>query len=122
MLRVLRGKVFSGTGEGARYVNLYSEQLSRILSSRPYPGTLNILLESCFYELIDTNRLTVIPPPKPGLGEVYAYPGRLMGIPVLLVKPAITKHGCRVVEVVSCVNLRKELELKDGDVVEIVLD
>ncbi|MEM0249611.1 MAG: DUF120 domain-containing protein [Desulfurococcaceae archaeon] len=121
MCGVLRGKVFSGTGEGAHYVKLYNEQLSRILSSCPYPGTLNVLLDRCFYELVDRSKLVVIPPPKPGLGAAYACPGYLMGIPVLLVKPAVTMYWCEVVEVISHINLRKELKLKDGDVVEIVL-
>lgn len=121
MGRTLRGKIFSGTGEGAHYTKLYSNELTKILGTQPYPGTLNVLLDKCFYELIEASKLIRIPPPKQGLGAVYAYRGYLAGVPVLILKPTITTHECRVVEVVSHVNLRRELGLRDGDVVELVL-
>ncbi|MEM0099654.1 MAG: DUF120 domain-containing protein, partial [Desulfurococcaceae archaeon] len=64
---------------------------------------------------------TIIQPPRKGLGVVYAYRGFLRGIQVLVVKPALTKHDCRVVELVSAVKLREVLGLNDGDIVEVEL-
>lgn len=118
---ILRGIVLSGTGEGARYVELYRDLLAQALGLNPYPGTLNISLEKCFYELVDMNRLITIQPPRPGLREVLVCRGYFVDVPVLVLKPLATKHGCNVVEVVSHVNLRRELGIRDGDVVELTL-
>ena len=42
------GKVFQGLGEGAYYIGLegYKSQLAKALGFEPYPGTLNLKLES----------------------------------------------------------------------------
>jgi len=119
--RKLRGVVFSGSGEGAAYVELYRDQIALVLGSAPHPGTLNVALDACFQDFVEVEKLVTINPPKQGLGAVLACRGLLMGIPVLVIKPTITRHGCNVVEVVSAVNLRKHFELRDGDVVEITL-
>lgn len=119
MGKLVRGKVFSGVGEGAHYVELYGDELTRVLGSPPYPGTLNVLLERCFYELVERARAIVIQPPRRGLGAVYVYRGTVANIPVLVLKPAITVYECRVVELVSSVNLREKLGLRDGDFIEV---
>ncbi|MEM3054151.1 MAG: DUF120 domain-containing protein, partial [Candidatus Bathyarchaeia archaeon] len=42
----LKGKVFSGTGEGAKFMELpwVKKQMEEKLGFAPYPGTLNIKL------------------------------------------------------------------------------
>lgn len=117
-LRV-KGRVSSGIGEGAHYVELYSEELERLLSTKPYPGTLNVLLEECFFNLMERIKPAIIYPPREDLGVVYAYFGYLRGVKVLVVKPSITTHSCRTAEIVSSVYLRGVLGLKDGDLIEV---
>ncbi|MEM0004438.1 MAG: DUF120 domain-containing protein [Desulfurococcaceae archaeon] len=117
----IRGVIVSGTREASRYVEEYGLEFEKLLGVKPYPGTLNIKLDKCLEEIIGGFKPLIIPPPKPGLGVVYAYRGFLRGIRVLVVKPALTRHDCRVLEVVSGVKLREVLGLSDGDVVEIEL-
>lgn len=121
MALIIRGIIVSGTREASRYVEEYGLELEKLLGVKPYSGTLNIKLDKCIEELVGDFKPLIIPPPKPGLGTVYAYYGSLRGIHVLVVKPALTRHDCNIVEVVSGVKLREVLNLNDGDVVEIEL-
>ncbi|MCC6034640.1 MAG: CTP-dependent riboflavin kinase [Desulfurococcaceae archaeon] len=118
---IVRGIVVSGIGEAGFYVKLYSDFFKGILGGEPYPGTLNILVESCgvLREIFSENHL--IHPLKPGLAPAYVRRGVLRGISVLVVKPLITRHECRILELVSTVNLRSMLRLKNGDLVEVEL-
>ena len=115
----LRGIVISGLNEGAYYVEQYSENFEKILGIKPYPGTLNILLDECIDEVLCGVKSLIIQPPRPGLGIVYGYRGYIGNIEVLIVKPSITRHDCRILEVVAPVHLRSILGLKDNDSVEI---
>jgi len=115
---VLRGKVVSGLGEGAKYVELYRERFREYLGIDPYPGTLNVELIGSSPQL-PLNKAIVIPPPRPGFGEVYAYRALLSGLEVYVVKPARTRHPPSTVEVVSSYCLREKLKLRDGSLVEI---
>lgn len=121
MLSKIRGVVVSGIGEAGFYVKLYSEYFRELLEREPYPGTLNILLESCstLEEIFSEKHL--VKPLKPGLAPAYIRRGVLRGFSVVVVKPLVTRHECRVLEVVSSVKLRDVLGLRDGDVVEIEL-
>lgn len=115
------GVVISGIGEASFYVKLYSEYFKEILSGEPYPGTLNILVESCniLREIFSESHL--VHPLRPGLAPAYVRRGVLRGISVLVVKPLVTRHECRVLELISTVNLRSMLKLKNGDLVEVEL-
>jgi len=117
----VRGVVVSGIGEAGFYVKLYSEYFKEILGSEPYLGTLNILVESCevLKEVFSESHL--IRPLKPGLAPAYVRRGVLRDINVLVVKPLVTRHECRILELVSAVNLRSMLRLKNGDLVEVEL-
>ncbi len=121
MLSKIRGVVVSGIGEAGFYVKLYSEYFRELLGGEPYPGTLNILLESCsaLEEIFSEKHL--VKSLKPGLAPAYIRRGVLRGFSVVVVKPLVTRHDCGVLEVVSSVKLRDVLGLRDGDVVEIEL-
>lgn len=115
------GRVVPGVGEGSRYVEIYRNIIEEILNIKPYPGTLNIdagrdlspiFLRLCAYR---------IPPPKPQYKPVLAYPGFVEGIPGYIIKPQATVHSWNIVEFITTINMRKELGLKDGDIVEVVV-
>jgi len=115
---VLRGKVVSGLSEGAKYVELYRERFREYLGIDPYPGTLNVVLIGSAPQL-PLDKAIVIPPPRPGFGEVYAYRAHLGGLEVYVVRPVKTRHPPSTIEVVSSYCLREKLGLRDGSLVEI---
>jgi len=117
----IRGVVVSGIGEAGFYVKLYSDYFKELLGEEPYPGTLNIVIDSCSVlgEVFSDNHL--VKPRKPGLAPAYIRRGVLGGFNVVVVKPLVTRHDCRVLEVVSTIKLRDVLGLRDGDVIEIEL-
>lgn len=117
----IKGKIVSGLGVGAKYVELYREVFRNYLGIDPYPGTLNIDIGQDFFILLKKTKAIVVPPPKKEFGCVLAYPGELMGIKIYAIKPCITSHGWNILEIISDRNLRKTLNLKDNDTVEIVI-
>ncbi len=118
---IVCGKVFSGLGEGAKYVEIYSKSLAKLLQCRPFPGTLNISISIREYiEILNEafrNFSIKIPPPAPGLGWVYAIPCRLARLPCLAVLPEKSAYGVTALEIVACVKLRDALAIEDGECV-----
>ncbi len=123
------GKVVSGDGEGKYYLSLkgYREQVKKKLGLDPFPGTLNVLLDSESVErkaLLALRRAIVLEGFTEGerrYGEVLCYPARIMGLEGAVIVPLKTHHPPEIIEVISQHNLRKELNLKDGDKVEVIV-
>lgn len=129
----LRGKVFSGIGDGSFYVSLehYRKQFKEKLGFDPYPGTLNLRLDLCS---IKNRRLLE----KAAGIRIEPYSDRYRSycgakafrvliegkIGGAIVIPEITRYGIDVVEVIAPVYLRGALKLKDGDTVclEVIFD
>ncbi len=119
------GTVFSGTGEGAFYVSIYTRKFLERLGFKPYPGTLNLKLNSshvdAYKECINSVKPILIEPPIiPGarLGSVYAYKAEVAGlveVEVYIVRPVITVYKADVVELLSPTHIRSALGLSDGD-------
>ncbi len=120
---IVRGRVFSGVGEGGFYVSIYSKQFRRSLGFTPYPGTLNVRLDHPL-DLSPCKSIRVEPPEIPGarLGGVLALPARLNGVDVYIVRPEITVYKGDVVEFIAPKYLRGLLGLRDGDEVEIEVE
>ncbi len=121
----LRGRVFSGIGEGEFYVSIYGKIIRRKLGIVPYPGTLNVRIEPGYVEkyrecLRRVEPVMLDPPSIPGarLARVKAYPAVLKGYRVWIVRPDITVYKDDVAEFVADVYLREYLNLRDGDTVE----
>lgn len=120
----LNGVVFSGLGEAGYYVSLkgYREQFVSKLGYEPYPGTLNLRLESPIDREI---RRTL----DSGVGSIHidgfkdgkrtfggaecfkASVGKVSAA-VILIERTIYDDG--VLELIARVNLRRALNLKDG--------
>ncbi|MFH0847991.1 MAG: DUF120 domain-containing protein [archaeon] len=125
---LLEGEVFSGLGEGAYYVSRlgYSEQFRRKLGFVPFPGTLNLrldrksveergLLEACPHVVIDSFTSTART-----FGSVQCCRVILNGkVEAYLITAYRTHYGPDVLEIVSSHNLRKALNVKDGDKVTV---
>ena len=121
---VLKGRVFTGLGEGAFYMSRpeYRKQFIRTLGYAPYPGTLNIRLESSsikYRKVLERLEGIKINPfanrsRKYGGGKLFKV--RINGeVEGALIIPERTHYGPDVIEVIAPINLREFLKLKDGD-------
>jgi len=125
---IIKGRVFTGIGEGGYYVTrkYYMEQFIKKLGFKPYAGTLNIkLIEPKDRYIIESYPYILIP----GIRTRYRYYGWVKCFPGIIndkyeccvITLERTHYGPDVVEVLSPYYLRKELNLKDNDIVEIKL-
>jgi len=123
----LKGKLFTGFGEGAYYVtrNGYLKQFTSKLGFKPYPGTLNLKLLGQA-DLLTRKELENFPGIViEGFSNGQRTYGALKCFPTLVnckVKGALlliqrTHYNSSVVEVIAPVYLRKKLGIKDGDIV-----
>ncbi len=124
---VIRGKVFSGLGEGRYYVSLdgYKRQFIDKLGFEPYPGTLNIRIpkeELYFRRRLNCENGILISGFSTGdrtFGDVKAFKCKVNGINGAVVIPQRTHYPLNVLEIIAPVKLRDALNLKDGDIVEV---
>ncbi len=114
----MKGRVISGQGKGAFYVQYYAPELQKALGFLPYGGTLNIQL-SRPPRLPLSKKKAVI---KTNYGDVDCYPilfqKKYKGA---IVRPQKTTHPPQIVEIISPFNLRETLHLRDGDEIECAL-
>jgi len=116
----VKGKVFSGIGEGRFYTELpgYKKEFKKKLDISPYPGTLNIKLkdgekqeflhdkEPIMIEGFKTKNRT--------FGWIKCYLIRIQNLRAAITVPERTVHKSTL-EVISRHNLRKKLKLEDKD-------
>ena len=120
-----RGAVFTGLKEGGYYVSLkgYSTGFVRALGFEPFPGTLNLRLtnEAMIEQRrrLDLMKGIEIPGFSDGrrtFGPVKCFRATVAGKrPGAVLAIERTHYDSSVLEVISPVNLRASLGLKDGD-------
>ena len=120
---VFKGTVFSGTGNGKKFVNLpwVKQQIEEKLGFMPYSGTLNIHLtkESTKKKFLFENATEIEVEPQMGY-----YPGLLLkacidSLECAVVVPKVPNYPCDVLEVIAPVCLRERLKLVDGSLVTV---
>jgi riboflavin kinase, archaea type len=123
------GKVFQGLGEGAYYIGLegYRTQFAKALGFDPYPGTLNVRLESPIQveqkrELRGFDGLRIEGFQRDGrtYGGARCYRASVgkKGLPGAVLVIDRTHYDDSVLEIISPHFLRGVLGLKNGDPVE----
>jgi len=119
----LRGKVFTGIGEGRTFTRLdwARKQFQDKMGFEPLAGTLNIQLspDDERLKLLKSFKGIEIEPPKGFLsGRCFRalIKGQVEGAVVI---PESSRYPTNVVEVIAPVNLREEFSLKDGDEIEL---
>lgn len=122
----LKGKIFSGKGEGAKFTELpwVKRQMEEKLGFAPYPGTLNIKLSKDKVELKKllkkAKSIEILPAEGYCLGRCFkAY--LVKGLKCAIVLPEVRDYPEDTLEVIAPVNLREKLQLKDGDVIEVIV-
>ncbi len=125
------GTVFSGLGEGAYYISMkgYKKQFITKLGFEPFPGTMNLRLDSPVYRKIrrDLGSLKGIHidgfnDGKRTFGGAECFRALLNGKvegAVLIIER--TTHDDSVLEIISPVNLREQFKLKDGDELKVTI-
>ena len=112
----MRAQVVKGKGDGARYIEVYADKISKAIKMKPYPGTINLQVDSIppleFKEIPAFGKfgLLKIAPCSVNYERAFA------------VFPE--KGGYReknIVEVIAEKNLKAQLGLEDGDFVDLQL-
>ena len=123
------GHLVSGMGEGTYYLAQkgYVDQFHHHCGFKPFPGTLNVKIPQ-----IEKNKLRLIKK-FPGLeieefktsnrtfGAVKCFNATVNDEDCVLVLPS-RGHYSKILEFISPKNLRKKLEIKDGDPVHIIIN
>ena len=123
-MQMIRGIVASGLGEGKLFLsmNQYNAQIIKKLGFAPFEGTLNIKVsEKEKLEYFKNGKMIIIDGFKTGsrnFGKVYCILSEINGIKGAAINSEKTSHK-DIVEFIAPINLRKELDLKDGDKVTV---
>ncbi|TFF92207.1 CTP-dependent riboflavin kinase [Candidatus Thorarchaeota archaeon] len=126
---VMHGKVETGIGEGAYYVDVYASRLREALGFRPHLGTLNIKVTDedsrrALGRMKNTPPLVVRGFEHEGrtFGDVICYRVKINGdIEAAVVLAQRTHHSDDVLEIVAPVNIREELSIEDDDIVKLTV-
>ena len=123
---MLEGIVASGLGKAAAYLlkPYYKQAIRKKLGFEPYPGTLNIKTGKDYSLLLSEKSPLRIPGSKEKGQEYSGAKCReimISGLKAAIIIPDITEHPKTILEIISGFNLKKKLNLEDGDKVKIEL-
>ncbi len=124
-IKILSGRVVTGLGEGQYYISLegYRKQFIEKLGFDPYPGTLNIKLDSQSAELkktITANlKISGFKDHNRTFGSGACFNVMILDIKGAVITPERTHYPEDVIEVIAPVNLREYLKVKDGSIVQV---
>ena len=116
----IQGTVTSGYGRGAYFLNqeFYKLKFNQKCGFTPFPGTLNISVPEEYLEDIKKLKMncTNVIKPKEGFGGVKYIRATLANdIVGAIVFPDKTSHEENYLEFIAKDNLRKKLNLNDGN-------
>ena len=118
------GEVTTGLGKAAFFLSqeFYTSEFKKNLGFVPYPGTLNVVVDSVYLDDINEikNSCENIIKPDTEFGAVKYIKATLCDkIDGAIVFPAKTTHDENYLEFIAENRLREELDLDDGDIVSI---
>jgi riboflavin kinase, archaea type len=122
-MRIMQGKITAGLGLAGSFLSRegYRRQFLECLGFVPFPGTLNVLLDE------------PLPPSAPAIliqgfsegvecfGGCRCYHISINGMAAAVIRPESSRHPPELIEVIAPANLRRTLDLKDGDSVEVII-
>ena len=117
----LHGMVSTGVGDGAFFMSLepYAAAMEERLGYTPFRGTLNLKVNGQqakkFIGSLIPVRILGFKKGTKQFGKVDCYPCMISQVKCAIIIPEFTRYGHDIVEIISELNLRKELNLKDGD-------
>jgi riboflavin kinase len=124
-MKVLQGKVESGTGNFAQWILKLNAHYERKTGLTLFPGTLNVRLFESYS--IPKGCLRLEAHEYEGSVNVNIVPCRVLGRPAFILRTDANELGAgnhpqTVVEIASDVKLRDVYGLSDGDEVSIEID
>ncbi|MFH0905002.1 MAG: DUF120 domain-containing protein [Methanobacteriota archaeon] len=123
--KFLTGKVITGLGEGQYYISLegYRTQFIEKLGFTPYPGTLNVKLDTPSVDIrkgISADlEISGFTKDNRTFGRGSCFNIMIMDINGAVIVPERTHYPEDIIEIIAPVNLRKYLKLRDGSTVEV---
>jgi riboflavin kinase len=124
-IKILSGKVITGLGEGQYYISLegYRTQLQKKLGFDPYPGTLNLKLDTKSIELRKTItgniHISGFTDQNRTFGKGSCFNVNIADIKGAIITPERTHYPEDIIEVIAPVNLREYLNIRDGSIVQV---
>ena len=123
----IEGEVISGLGEGRYYVSIpgYVSQFKKKLGFEPYPGTLNIRIDSAciatrkraeLHGWVDIEGFTAN---DRTFGSARCLICRIEGFKCAIIVPGRSHYPDDIIEVISEVRLREKLNLVDGSRIKV---
>ena len=122
----LSGKVFTGQGEGRKYLERpwVKRQMEEKLGFTPYAGTLNLKLseESEQQRKVLEKSASLRVCASEGCCSGLLFKASIGALECAVVIPEVEGYPKDVLEVISWTNLREKLQLRDGDEVTVTVD
>ncbi len=125
--KIIKGTVQSGLGEGGYYVSLpgYVREFEKKLGFIPFAGTLNLKIKGDLHLMLAQSEKIMINGFKEKdrtFGSLAAYKVKINSTNAAIIVPERTSHDKDLIEIVSPNKLRESLRLKDGDLLELVIE
>jgi riboflavin kinase len=123
--KFLTGKVITGLGEGQYYISLegYRTQFIEKLGFKPYPGTLNIKLDTQSIEIrkgISSHiKISGFTKENRTFGSGSCFDVIIEDVGGAVIVPERTHYPEDIIEVIAPVNLREYLKVRDGSTVKV---
>jgi riboflavin kinase len=122
----LSGKVFSGRGEGERFLELpwVKQQIKEKLGFIPYNGTLNVRLfeESAKRKKLLEKATPMQVCPAEGYCSGKIFQASVGVVECAIVVPEVAGYPGNVLEIIASTNLRKMLHVADGDEITVTVN
>jgi riboflavin kinase len=123
---VFRGKVFSGLGDGKKFIGLLwvKRQIQKKLGFSPYAGTLNIRLtdEDIRKKILLQKAKGMVVEPQAGYCPGILFNACIGTLECAVVIPQIPNYPSDVLEIVAPVCLREKLKLADGNSIAVTVN
>jgi riboflavin kinase len=122
----LSGTVFSGGGEGKKFLDLpwVKRQIEEKLGFVPYHGTLNVVLseESVKRKKLLEKARSIKVCPSNGYCNGALFKAFIDTLECAIVVPEVAGYPKGVLEIIASVNLKETLQLEDSDEVTVTVN
>jgi riboflavin kinase len=115
----LDGVVTSGLGQGAYFMSLawVQDGVRRLIGFTPYPGTLNVQLDTemvaVWRAIRDGHSIVLAPPPSEPCGARLVPVVVAPDVEAAVIVPDVTRYGEDLLELIAAVHVRSRLGLHD---------